>query len=91
MAEESGIRGEFCALISHDIDEDRISLERAALTIARMEYPALQAQPYIRLLDQLGKRVDALLPATPEPPNYIAALNQVLFEEEEFQGNDEDY
>jgi len=77
--------------VSHDIDEDRISLERAALTIARMEYPELQTEPYIRLLDQLGKRVDALLPATPEPPNYISALNQVLFEEEGFQGNVDDY
>src|SRR6185312_930116 len=91
MAEEWGIRGEFSALVSHDIDEDRISLERAALTIARMEYPELKAEPYIRLLDQLGKRVDALLPATPEPPNYIAALNQVLFEEEGFHGNVDEY
>ena len=91
MSEEWGIRGEFSALVSHDIDEDRISLERAALTIARMEYPELQTEPYIRLLDQLGKRVDALLPATPEPPNYIVALNQVLFEEEGFQGNVDEY
>jgi len=91
MAEEWGIRGEFSALVSHDIDEDRISLERAALTIARMEYPGLQTEPYIRLLDQLGKRVDTLLPATPEPPNYIAALNQVLFEEEGFHGNVDEY
>ena len=91
MGEEWGIRGEFSALVSHDIDEDRISLERAALTIARMEYPELQTAPYIRLLDQLGKRVDALLPATPEPPNFILALNQVLFEEEGFQGNVDEY
>jgi regulator of sirC expression with transglutaminase-like and TPR domain len=91
MAEEWGIRGEFSALVSHDIDEDRISLERAALTIARMEYPELQTEPYIGLLDQLGKRVDALLPATPEPANYISALNQVLFEEEGFQGNVDEY
>jgi regulator of sirC expression with transglutaminase-like and TPR domain len=91
MAEEWGIRGEFSALVSHDIDEDRISLERAALTIARMEYPELQTEPYIRQLDQLGKRVDALLPATPEPPNYITALNRVLFEEEGFHGNVDEY
>jgi regulator of sirC expression with transglutaminase-like and TPR domain len=91
MAEEWEIRGEFSALISRDIDEDRISLERAALTVARMEYPELQSEPYLQLLDQLGKRVDALLPAAPEPPNYIAALNQILFEEEGFQGNEEDY
>jgi regulator of sirC expression with transglutaminase-like and TPR domain len=91
MAEMWGVRGEFSALVSHDIDEDRISLERAALTIARLEYRQLQANHYIELLDQLGERVDAILPAAPESSNYIAALNRILFQEEAFRGNQDDY
>lgn len=91
MRDEWGIRGEFSALVRQDIDEDRISLERAALTIARMEHPDLDVEHYIRVLDQLALRVEKLLPLAPDPEECISALNLVLFQEEEFTGNQDDY
>jgi len=86
-----GLREEFSLLVSHDIDEDRISLERAALTIARTEYPHLDVERYIRVLDRLGRRVAALLPSLADAQQTIQCLNRVMFEEEGFSGNTEDY
>lgn len=87
----SSLRGEFATLVSEEIDEHRISLARAALVIARTEYPGLDDEEYLGRLDGLAARVADRLPELPETPQVIAALNQVLFAEEEFRGNREDY
>ena len=87
----SSLRGEFATLVSEEIDEHRISLARAALVIARTEYPGLDDEEYLGRLDGLAARVADRLPELPETPQVIAALNQVLFTEEEFRGNREDY
>ena len=87
----SSLRGEFAALVSEEIDEHQISLARAALTIARTEYPDLDSEKYIEQLDWYASRVEQMLPDLPEPIQVIAAINYVLFGEEEFRGNDEDY
>ncbi|MGZ4789296.1 MAG: SirB1 family protein [Terriglobales bacterium] len=87
----SSLRGEFEALLSPEVEEHQISLARAALTIARTEYPNLDPDPYLEQLDHLAARVVQLLPDVPDTQQVIASLNQVLFEEEGFQGNREDY
>jgi regulator of sirC expression with transglutaminase-like and TPR domain len=75
-----------------------------ALMIARVEYPKLDAGPYLDLLDSLGReaarRVDAArpglggeAPARVDPLIYarVAALNEFLFKEQRFVGNDVQY
>ena len=77
-------------------------LASAALLIARVEYPELDAARYLALLDFLGaeaqRRVAAAVPLadTPqdvEPVLYakVAALNEFLFDEMGFVGNEADY
>ena len=51
---------EFAALL--EADDDRIPLDEAALTIARIEYPGLDFAPYLKTLDDLAARVQARLP-----------------------------
>jgi regulator of sirC expression with transglutaminase-like and TPR domain len=75
----------------------------AALMIARVEYPRLDAGPYLDQLDALGheaaKRVAAAPPMTDHTPAHadpeayarVAALNDYLFREERFVGNDIQY
>jgi regulator of sirC expression with transglutaminase-like and TPR domain len=87
----SSLRGEFATLVSPEIDEHQISLARAALVIARSEYPALDDDAYLALLDSYASRVEQRLPELPETKQVIAALNHVLFEEEDMRGNREDY
>jgi regulator of sirC expression with transglutaminase-like and TPR domain len=87
----SSLRGEFAAFVSEEIDEHQISLARAALIIARTEYPNLDADTYLERLDQYAARVEHMLPDLPDTSQVIAALNYVLYIEEEFRGNDPDY
>jgi regulator of sirC expression with transglutaminase-like and TPR domain len=87
----SSLRGEFAALVSEEIDEHQISLARAALIIARTEYPDLDPEKYMQQLDWYAARVEQMLPGLPDTVQVIAAINYVLFIEEEFRGNDDDY
>jgi regulator of sirC expression with transglutaminase-like and TPR domain len=76
----------------------------AALMIARIEYPKLDAGPYLDLLDALGREaarrvasaepcVGDPVPAHVDPGIYarVAALNNYLFKEQRFVGNDIQY
>jgi regulator of sirC expression with transglutaminase-like and TPR domain len=87
----SMLRGDFAQLVSDDLDEHQISLARAALTIARMDYPNLDVDSFLQRLDWYAARVEQMLPHVPETDQVISALNYVLFREEEFRGNQEDY
>jgi regulator of sirC expression with transglutaminase-like and TPR domain len=70
-------------------DDEQINLAKAALAIAAVEYPELTPEPWLARLDRLAERVQA----GPEssPLSNIEALNQILFEQEEFSGNEEEY
>ena len=69
-------------------------LATGALLIARLEYPKLDASPYLEQLDQMGKtaheRVARLSDLT-DPLKPIEALNTYLFDEEGFSGNERHY
>ena len=81
----------FAALVGQDIEDERIDLVRASLAIARTEYPDLDIEKYIVRVDELARRVGACIPEAGDAAQTIAALNQVLFQEEGFRGNREDY
>lgn len=87
----SGLRGDFAQLVGDELDDHGIALARAALTIARMEYPNLDAEKYLDQLDWFAARAEQMLPELPETQQVIAALNYVLFQEEGFTGNTEAY
>lgn len=68
---------------------EEINLAEAALAIAAAEYPQLTPEPWLARLDALAERVPADLQASPFL--NIEALNRVLFEQEKFAGNEEEY
>ncbi|MCU1332225.1 MAG: hypothetical protein JWM08_1217 [Candidatus Angelobacter sp.] len=81
----------FAALVRSEIDDERVDLLRAALTFARVEDPQLDIERYVRHVEQLGVRVAQKIQDPDDPPQIIAALNCVLFQEEMFRGNTVDY
>ena len=87
----TGIAETFAALTARQVEDERIPLARAALIIARTEYPDLDIEHYVRRLDEMGQRVRARLGDLPEAAEIIAALNQVLFAEEGLRGNRDGY
>ncbi len=98
MIRESSVRAFTHAALSPDPD-----LAVAALMIARIEYPNLDASPYLDQLDVIGREarrrvaeasVNAVeAPARVDPAAYarVMALNDYLFGELRFVGNDAQY
>ena len=67
-------------------------LAPAALTIARVEYPTLDAQRYLDRLDEMGARAaERLGPVSELTSEAIQAFNEYLYDEEGFSGNREQY
>jgi len=73
--------------------DDPVDVAKAALVIARIEYPTLDAAPSIDALERLGERAAARLggAAAISVRSRIATLNAFLFEEERFAGNRSHY
>ena len=73
------------------MSEETIDLGRAALTIALGDYPELDIENYLRRIDALAVAVSHRCGAEPDTFHSMAALNYVLFKEEGFRGNRDDY
>jgi regulator of sirC expression with transglutaminase-like and TPR domain len=70
---------------------DPIDLARASLAIAREEYPQLDEERYLRMLDEFAAQVMRGLPSGALPERRVGRLNTVLFHELGFAGNQADY
>jgi regulator of sirC expression with transglutaminase-like and TPR domain len=66
-----------------------VDLARAALVIARLEYPDLDPRPSLRRLDELGARAaSAVAPLAAAPASMrLAAIADLLFRREAYTGN----
>ena len=70
--------------------DGRVDLARAALAIARWEYPGLAVDAYLERLDALARGVDGARRST-DPVGRLHRLREYLFVEQGFAGNREDY
>jgi regulator of sirC expression with transglutaminase-like and TPR domain len=64
-------------------------LARAALAIARVEYPSLDNEPYLALLDRMGDAAASRIGVTGSAPfeETVRAFNEYLYDELGFRGN----
>jgi regulator of sirC expression with transglutaminase-like and TPR domain len=62
-----------------------LELDEAALLLARIEYPGLDIQPFVQILDSYAAELDA------RGGSFVVAANQYLFDELGFAGNSTDY
>jgi regulator of sirC expression with transglutaminase-like and TPR domain len=74
-----------------DCTEERVDLARAALAIARGDYPDLDIGSYLSRIDQIAISVNDRLGSETDPCRSIASLNYVLFREQGFRRNRDDY
>jgi regulator of sirC expression with transglutaminase-like and TPR domain len=79
---------EFQRLLRREPPSDLI---RIALEIARDAYPELEAEPYLEKIESLTLRIRDRVPAGAKPRQVLGQINWVLFVEEGFQGNVDDY
>ena len=82
-------RARFASVVSQP--EPQIDLALAALLIAQEEYPQLQPEPYLQRLDLLAERARDRMANETAPLLMLQELSRVLFEEEHFRGNAENY
>ena len=76
------------------LNEPGQALGPSALAIARVEYPTLDASPYLQRLDRMGEAAAGRLQRREsggEVSAQIAILNAYLYEELGFSGNREQY
>lgn len=71
--------------------EEEIDLARAALYIAQEEYPRLDTQEYLNALDTMAMEVEERLPSSRYPLRVIQGINQYLYDDLGFTGNQQDY
>ena len=81
----------FAALVGPKLQDDEIDLLRAALTIARTEYPGLDTESYVARVDRLARQAEARITEVGDVRETVAALNHVLFSDAGLRGNREDY
>jgi len=81
----------FAGFVRPEVADERLDILRAALTFARIEYPQLDVETYVERVEHLAARVSAKVREPGDPAQSIAALNEVLFQEEMFRGNTVDY
>lgn len=77
---------EAAALPEHEVD-----LAHAALIVALSEYPHLDASEYLRRLDEMAARLRSACAGVTGPEAKIDAINTLLFLEEGFSGNADNY
>jgi regulator of sirC expression with transglutaminase-like and TPR domain len=71
--------------------DSEIDLGKAALSYAKVEYPDLDIDKYLNILDEISVAVQNKLPSELYPLKIIQSINQYLFTELQFQGNTRNY
>lgn len=71
--------------------DSEIELGRAALTLATLEYPGLDVDRYLSLLDDLARQVAAGIAGLDEPAAVVGALALTLHGQHGLSGNVDDY
>jgi regulator of sirC expression with transglutaminase-like and TPR domain len=72
-------------------DAPALDIPRIALEIARDAYPGLDPKPYLDRLEEMAARARERCARVDQPRKVIAQINWVLFVEEGFTGNSEEY
>ena len=72
-------------------DGPAIRLDRAALDLARIQYPALDERPVMDLLNEMASHLGDRLRNFNDGRDFVETAQRYLFEELGFHGNEEDY
>lgn len=71
--------------------DESIDLAKSALYIAQEEYPHLDPNEYLNALDTMALELQERLPPQRYPLRIIQSINQYLYEDLGFAGNQQDY
>jgi regulator of sirC expression with transglutaminase-like and TPR domain len=89
MRHLESIRSQFAVLVGKA--EDQIDLVEAALMIARIAFPDLSVSECTQRLDRWAERLRSGLSDSPSAGDILIHLNRILFDEEGFRGDQQNY
>src|SRR5438105_3521057 len=69
------------------LDDDAITLDAAALQLARLDHPGLELEPYLAVLNTLTNRLAVLGEQADTAEKQAAMLSRVMAVEFRFQGD----
>ena len=70
---------------------EEFDLEQGSWLFAQTQYPRINVEAYRALLDEYANELRGRLDSTTEPSDILTIVNQHLFNDLGFAGNDEDY
>jgi regulator of sirC expression with transglutaminase-like and TPR domain len=73
------------------VPDGAVDMAAAALAIAQEQYPQVGPEPYLRRLDEYAERVRDRLADEGAPLVLLQEVSRLLFEDEGFRGNAEQY
>jgi regulator of sirC expression with transglutaminase-like and TPR domain len=71
--------------------DDGVTLDEAALDLARIEFAGLDPVPHLAQLDDCAAELARRLPANATGADYVSAANEYLFGELGYTGNESEY
>jgi regulator of sirC expression with transglutaminase-like and TPR domain len=74
-----------------NLKDSQLPLLETALLIARDEYPELETEAYLAMVDGYGRRLSGSLSDGLDIPSKLTAINHFLYKELGFSGNALDY
>ena len=74
-----------------DRPDEQIDLAKASLYFAQAEYPDLNVQNYLDILDTIAWEIELQLPEERYPLKVIQTINNYLYEYLNFRGNQQNY
>jgi regulator of sirC expression with transglutaminase-like and TPR domain len=84
-----GVSQRFRDLVA--VADEAVDLARAALEVARIEYPAVDVDHYLRELDAIAEHVHGGLAPDAGVEDTLRAINRHLFADLKFSGNADEY
>ena len=66
-------------------------LDVAALQVATVEYPEISPASFVEVLDSYGRELSERVNPTTDGEDFIHTMNEYMFEELGFEGNQDDY
>jgi regulator of sirC expression with transglutaminase-like and TPR domain len=73
------------------LPDEKLDLEAGVFLLAKVSYPDLDPVPYQQRLDELAERIRPHLKTVVHPQDRLIIINRLLFKDEGFRGNWEDY
>ena len=70
---------------------EEFDLEQASWMLAQTRYPCINIEGYRALMDHFARELTARIDPGDEPRQVLRAINDYLFKELGFQGNEENY